>query len=108
MKMISDETIELIWKCKREIRVGNDLLVEMNKQIEAMRRDEKAEKIRDAFGRERDLTLGIPCGDNAHKLINVSPSLSLSVIRAHIATMEAKLVEANERARIELGMTGGE
>lgn len=100
--MISNETVLKIWKCQREITVGKDLLVEMQKISDALQRDQKAERIRDVFGRERDLQLGIPSGEGAHRLLNVSPALAVTIIRAHIANKEAELVEANEQARIEL------
>lgn len=101
--MISQGTVERIWKCQREIIVGGELLSIVEKQVEEMKRDGKAERIRDAFGRERNLTLGIPSGENGHKLLDVSPVLAISIIRAHIANKEAELVTANEQARIELG-----
>jgi hypothetical protein len=91
--MISDATIERIWKCRREIRVGEELLAEMKRIAENMRRDDNPERIKDAFGRERDLQLGIPLGESSHRLLNVSPLLAISIIKAHIA---------NEMAVIEL------
>lgn len=100
--MISSETVERIWKCQREITVGKALLNEMQEIAKNIRRDGSAERIRDAFGRERDLQLGIPSGENCHRLLNVSPALAVTIIRTHIANKEAELVEANEQARIEL------
>ena len=102
--MISDETVERIWKCKREIAVGTKLLEEMKEISENMKRDGAAERIRDAFGRERDLELGIPSGKNCHRLISVSPALSVSIITTHIANKMAELIEANEQAKLELGI----
>jgi hypothetical protein len=100
--MISAETIERIWKCQREITVGTKMLEEMKEIAEQLKRDGTAEKMRDAFGRERDLQLGIPSGMDCHRLLNVSPILAVSIITAHIANKQAELVEANEAARIEL------
>lgn len=100
--MISSETIERIWKCQREISVGKSLLEEMKKIAVSLKRDGAAERIRDAFGRERDLQLGIPSGENCHRMLDVSPALSVSIIKAHIANKEAELIEANEQAKIEL------
>lgn len=100
--MISSGTVERIWKCQREIAIGKSLLEEMKRIVENMRRDDHPERIKDAFGRERDLQLGIPSGENCHRLLNVSPALATSIIRTHIANKEAELVEANEQARIEL------
>lgn len=102
--MITEETIRAMWAAQREIRVGEQLLEEMKRIAENMRQDRNAERITDAFGRERDLQLGIPCGESSHRLLNVSPTLAISIINAHIANKRAELVEANERAAIELGI----
>jgi hypothetical protein len=100
--MITEKTIQRIWSCQREIRVGGELLSEMERIAKNINNDENAERIKDAFGRERDLQLGIPCGENGHRLLNVSPALAISIINVHIANKKAELVEANEQARIEL------
>jgi hypothetical protein len=103
--MIRVETLERMWSCYREINVGKKLLSEMEELVknEAFySRD--AEKLKDAFGHQRDLQLGIPCGQNGHKLLGVSSKLATSIIRSHIANKEAELKEANEQARIELDM----
>jgi hypothetical protein len=102
--MITSKTIERIWKCGREIAVGKSLLEEMKKIAEHIRRNETAERIKDAFGQERDLQLGIPCSDSSRIMLDVSPTLAVSIITAHIAIKEAEMVEANEQAKIELGM----
>ena len=52
--------------------------------------------------RVRQLQLGIPSGEDSHRLLDVSPVLAESVIRAHIQNKRAELAEVNERARIEL------
>jgi len=100
--MISSDTIERIWRCQREITTGKKLLDDMKKIAEETRRHPHAERIKDAFGREQDLQLGIPCGDNAHRLLSVSPTLAVSIITVHIANKEAELIEANEIAKIEI------
>ena len=82
---------------------GEQLLSDMKEQRERMRADKHAPTLKDAFGRVRQLQLGIPSGENAHRIFDVSPVLAESVIRAHIENKRAELVEANERARIELG-----
>lgn len=76
-----------------------------NKLIEAMTESlEKGEdpNPRDAFGRRRSLTLGIPTGSGSERMVDVQPKLAISVIRAHIAEKLRELAEANEQARIEL------
>lgn len=100
--MITQETCEAIYRANREILTGEKLLADMREQRERMRVDKHAPTLKDAFGRTQQLQLGIPCGENGHRLFDVSPSLAESVIRAHIENKRAELVEANERARIEL------
>jgi len=104
--MITEKTIERIWKCQREVRFGESLLEEMKKISENLKREDSAERLQDAFGRERDLQLGIPSGENSHRLLNVSPHLAVSIITAHIANKKAELIEANEMAIIELRSGG--
>lgn len=100
--MINQKTAERIWHCYREIEAGEKLLFDMKTEREERYVDKMAPTLRDAFGRRQDLQLGIPSGENGHRLFSVSPLLADSVIRAHIAAKQAELVEANEQARIEL------
>ncbi len=97
--LISKETCERIWCCYREIESGKKLLGTMTEAL--ARGDEPT--LKDAFGRQRQLQLGIPSGESGHRLYDVPPQLATSVIRAHIAEKERALVEFNEQARIELG-----
>ena len=103
--MITQETCAAIYSAHREIIAGEKLLEDMKKERERLGSDadKYAPTLRDHFGRVRQLQLGIPSGENAHRLFDVSPVLAESVIRAHIENKRAELVEANERARIELG-----
>lgn len=101
--MITQETCAAIYAAHREIIAGEKLLEDMKEQRERMQADKYAPTLKDAFGRVRQLQLGIPAGENAHRIFDVSPVLAESVIRAHIENKRAELVEANERARIELG-----
>ena len=64
--------------------------------------DKHAPTLKDAFLKERHLQLGIPIGDSGHRLLDVAPELAESIILSHIARKRVELVEANERARIEL------
>lgn len=105
--MISDRTIEKIWHCKREIIAGEKLLADM----ETVREQEKERgnrmastepTLNDAFGRRQHLELGVPSGENGHRLFRVSPDLAACIIRTHIKNKTAELEEANEMARAEL------
>jgi hypothetical protein len=104
VQMITQETAALIWNCYREIAAGEKLLADMAE--EAKNKEPWSEKkfgtLRDAFGHERQLQLGIPSGENGHRLFRVSPSLAEAVIVSHIAHVRAELVEANAKAGIEL------
>lgn len=101
--MITKETCAEIWSAYREIESGQKLLADMKLERERTQSDKSAATLRDAFGRVRQLQLGIPSGENGHRLFDVSPTLAESVIRAHIENKRAELADANERARIELG-----
>lgn len=100
--MITQETAAAIWAAYREIESANKLLSDMKEIREREQLDKTAPTIRDAFGRPRHLQLGIPSGKDAHRILDVSPVLAESVIRAHIENKRAELAEAQERARIEL------
>lgn len=99
--MITQETAALIWNAYREISAAEKLLTDMAER-QKWTQDKHAPTLKDAFGREQHLQLGIPSGENGHNLYRVSPVLAVSVIHAHIADKRRDLVEANERARIEL------
>ncbi len=103
--IITQETAAAIWQAYREIEAAKKLLADMKAEREKpfASEDKYAPTLKDAFGRRRQLQLGIPSGENSHRIFDVSPVLAESVIRAHIASKEAEVVEANERARIELG-----
>ena len=100
--MITQETAERIWNCYREIATGEKLLEDMQEVAKKNTRDDHVPQLRDVFGHRRDLQLGIPSGENGHRLFGVSPTLAKSIIRAHIAAERADLAEANEQARMEL------
>jgi len=101
--MITAETAARIWECYREIRTAEKLLDDMAKAAKEDHANKYAENLQDAFGRRRQLQLGIPAGNDCHRLFDVSVTLAKTVIKAHIASKQAELVEANEQARIELG-----
>lgn len=99
--MISLETAAAIWNCYREINVGAKLLADLEEALE--QRDDNPNP-RDAFGRQRPFSLGVPSGsDSSQRMFDVAPRLAVSVIRAHIAEKRRELIVANEQARIELG-----
>jgi hypothetical protein len=102
--MITQETAARIWNAHREIQTGIKLLEDVAKERERHIHpvDERAPTIRDAFGHRQYFQLGVPFGENGHRLFEVSPVLAESCIRAHIENKRRDLAEANEVARIEL------
>ena len=100
--MITQETAALIFQAYRELEAGQKLLDDMKTIRERECLDKTAPTIKDAFGQPRHLQLGIPSGENGHRILNVSPVLAESVIRAHIENKRAELATMQERARIEL------
>ena len=100
--MITQETAALIYAVYREIEAGEKLLSDMKEIRQREGLDKTAPTIKDAFGRPRHLQLGIPSGENCHRILDVSPVLAESVIRAHIENKRAELATVQERARIEL------
>lgn len=100
--MITKKTAERIWIAYREIDAGEKLLVDTKEEREKQHLDEFAPTLQDAFGHRQHLQIGVPHGENGHRLFYVSPQLAEPVIRAHIAAKRAELAEANEQARIEL------
>lgn len=101
--MISSETASRIWHCHREIAAAEQLIIDIQESLSKQSNSPGAGSLTDHFGRQRNLQLGVPSGQDAHRLFNVSPKLALSVIRAHIENKRAELAEASEQARLELG-----
>lgn len=95
---ITMETASNIWKAHREIETAKNMLAEL---LDKKKWGDDPNPL-DAFGRRRPYELGIPSGDNGHRLFSVSPELALHVIEAHIAHKQAELVEACARASLEL------
>ena len=95
----------------KDPRLGN-VPFELNKpQIYAHQRLEeqkaKTGKVRALFlkGRQQgmSMTLGVPSGDNGHRLCDVSYELAIPVIKAHIANKEAMISSLTLQALAEAG-----
>ena len=99
--MITQETCELIWRAYREIEASEELLKKL-KESQHFEADQGAATLKDAFGRTRHIQLGVPCGDNAHRIFDVRPQLAEAVITAHIAHQRAQLADMQARAAIEI------
>lgn len=99
--MISFETARDIAFAYREIDAGEKLLVDLAKAKERY----TAPDVRDAFGRRQDgLTLGIPSGDSSRTMYQVSWSLAVPVVEAHIANARARVAALSEKAAAEMAM----
>lgn len=98
MGIISQKTSTDIALAHREIRTARDLLAEA---ADAAKWNRELD-LRDAFGRQRGLELGVPSGRDGHRMFGLSPDLAKYVIEAHVGKMEARLTELCAIARMEL------
>lgn len=99
MSLISKETATDIAMAYRELEAAEGLLKDVRETIDRF----QPKDLRDAFGRRIEgLQLGVPSGENGHRLFNVPYSLAIPVIETHIAHHKAKLATLSEKARIEL------
>ena len=106
MTVISKATAIAIAVAYQEIERGEKLLADVHSCISERRERlaKGAEDLRDAFGhRQRSLTLGVPSGDNGHRLCDVSYELAVPVIEAHIANKRSQLSALSLKAKTELG-----
>ena len=108
MGNISKDTAWNIAVAYQEIERGETLLEDVRTAL-ATRKDGKWAKdghepdLRDVFGsRQRSLQLGVPSGENGHKICGVSYDLAVPIIEAHIANERARLAALSLRARTEL------
>ena len=99
MGIITQDTAADIFNAHRNIIAGKKLIEDMEKVIGDR---DLTQLARDAFGRKRLIQMGVPSGDSAHQLFDVSPKLAIAIIRAHIAEKEAELAAICERVAVEL------
>ena len=95
---ISAETAIAIARAHREIEAATELL----NKVEEARRNHSEPDIRDAFGRMRGCQLGVPSGESSHRILDLSWSLALPIIQAHISEKRAAVTALSEKARAEL------
>ncbi len=105
--IITKATASRIWNAHHDIENGKKILADMEEQIRrAGNHDKGAEhesNPRDAFGKHRCLTLGIPTDNRSERMLDVQPRLAIAIIKAHIADKEKDLIEASQIAVIEAG-----
>ena len=97
--MISKQTAMDIALAYREMDAAEVLLG----QIKDALKHHSAPDIRDAFGRRQGgLQLGVPSGENGHRLFDVEWALAAPIIEAHIAKQRSIISALSEAARAEL------
>ena len=103
MTILPQDLAMAIYNCHAEILRGNELLERVQKFLD----EPKQGPLEDVFGRNHNnLQLGIPSGDSSRSLVRLSPELGKHIIVAHIASMEAKLVELSQAALVRLSSQG--
>lgn len=95
--MITKDTATKIALAYREVETAETLLNKINEEMAFGR----APDLRDAFGRQRGLQLGVPSGDNSQRLFDVPWSLARPIIETHIATQRALIKALTEQALAE-------
>jgi len=97
--MLSQQTATDMAVIYRDIEAAEKLLADVRSAIDKMREVD----IRDVFGRRHHaLQLGIPSGENAHRIQHVPYDLATPVIEATIASHRVRLKALNEKAKIEV------
>lgn len=98
---ISKQTATDIALAYREVETAEKLLADVREQMD--RYVHGGADIRDAFGRvQHGLQLGVPSGENGHRLFNVPFALAAPIIEAHIAMQTSIIKALTEKAKIEM------
>ena len=87
-----------IARAHREIEAASNLL----EKVKLAQSDNSPVDVRDHFGRVRGCQLGVPSGDNSHRILDLSWELAVPIIEAHIAQKQSALVAFSEKARTEI------
>ena len=95
--MISKDLARQIHNAHCQIENCDKLVSDMAKEID----NHGDEKLMDAFGHRKGLQLGIPSGDNCHRLLNVSPEMAIKVINEHKEFNQSELKRLNALALIQ-------
>lgn len=97
--MISKETATDIALAYREIETAEQLLTKVTDALDRR----QVPDLRDSFGRQRGLQLGVPTSETGHTVFDVPWNLAKPIIEAHIASKKALLSALTEKARGEIG-----
>lgn len=90
--MITKKQAYDLWNCHNEIEKAYKLKADMQ---EALIKYNSLE-LTNVFGERQGLQLGIPMGENSHRLLNVSPKIALQIIDEYIKEQEALLQLLNK------------
>lgn len=96
--MITRNTAYEICLAYNEIESGQKLMDKIREDI----KNGSPPDLRDPFGRQRNLQLGVPMGDSGHRVLDVKPELAFAIIENHIADKKALLTVLNQRAKTEV------
>lgn len=100
--MITKQTAHEILLAYQDIENGESML----KVMQDATKEGSLPEMRDAFGKLKQLQLGIPSSPTSTRLIDVHPKLAIQIIKAHVAEKQAALQVLGERVKTELGMIG--
>jgi hypothetical protein len=103
--MISAQTAMDIALAYREVQAGEKLLADVREAMDRV----SSRDIRDAFGRPQNgLQLGVPSGENSHRMFNVPWALAVPVIETHIAAQRALINALCQQAEAEIAVARAE
>ena len=98
--MISKQTAMDLALAHREVDTAKALLADVEAASTSSSFDQN--DIRDVFGRrQHGLQLGVPSGQNGHRLFDVPWQLAKPIIRAHIEAQKARIAALTELALLE-------
>lgn len=99
--MITKQTLEAIYFCRQNIENAQKLLADMA-EVEKNQRERHQDRLlylKDAFGRQQPtLELGVPSGNNGHRIFKVEYKLATIIIEAQILEYKISLKALNELA----------
>jgi len=98
--MITKETAVKIWNCYNEIESAETLIKDMLKSLKE--KPDEAPSLRNAFGERCGLELGVPSGQNTHRLFGVNTELGVKIIQKHIEEKTQRLEELKAIASLEM------
>ena len=96
--MITKKTASNIWNAYEGLDRCKKLMSDMKEEL----KKSGDERLIDAFGRKKGLELGVPMGNDGHRIFNVRIDLAIQIIEAHVKDQKAELIKLKAVAKIEL------